>query len=121
MGSNEWPKMAQHHLGREDQRARVDLVLAGVLRRRAVRGLEHRDRVGEVRARVACLLARHPRGEHSDERRQPVLADLGWVEAADTIIESLGAAIEAKQVTYDFARLMDDATEVSPAPASAAR
>ena len=47
-------QVAEHHLGREDQRARVDLVLAGVLRRRAVRRLEHRDRVGEVRRPARC-------------------------------------------------------------------
>jgi isocitrate dehydrogenase len=42
-----------------------------------------------------------------------MLRHLGWVEAADKIIDSLGAAISDKQVTYDFARLMDDANEVS--------
>ena len=34
--------VAQHHLAGEDHRAGVDLVLAGVLGRRAVRGLEQR-------------------------------------------------------------------------------
>src|SRR5512132_1072927 len=34
--------VAQHHLAGEDDRARVDLVLARVLRRGAVRGLEQR-------------------------------------------------------------------------------
>ena len=42
-----------------------------------------------------------------------MLRHLGWVEAADLIIASLGAAIADKQVTYDFARLLDGATEVS--------
>jgi isocitrate dehydrogenase len=37
---------------------------------------------------------------------------LGWVEAADLIIKGLEGAIAAKTVTYDFARLTDDATEV---------
>ena len=37
---------------------------------------------------------------------------LGWEEVADTIESSLEAAIDDKIVTYDFARLMDDATEV---------
>jgi isocitrate dehydrogenase len=37
---------------------------------------------------------------------------LGWGEAADLIIKSLNAAIGGKKVTYDFARLMDGATEV---------
>jgi isocitrate dehydrogenase len=42
-----------------------------------------------------------------------MLRHMGWVEAADKIIDSLGAAISDRQVTYDFARLMDDANEVS--------
>jgi isocitrate dehydrogenase len=37
---------------------------------------------------------------------------MGWTEAADRIIRGLEGAIEAKTVTYDFARLTDDATEV---------
>ena len=42
-----------------------------------------------------------------------MLRHLGWVEAADLIIASLGAAIADKQVTYDFARLLDGANEIS--------
>jgi isocitrate dehydrogenase len=42
-----------------------------------------------------------------------MLRHMGWTEAADKIIESMGKAIADKQVTYDFARLMDDAQEVS--------
>jgi isocitrate dehydrogenase len=42
-----------------------------------------------------------------------MLRHMGWVEAADLIISSLGAAIVDKQVTYDFARLMEGANEVS--------
>ncbi|HEU4917259.1 MAG TPA: NADP-dependent isocitrate dehydrogenase [Acidimicrobiia bacterium] len=37
---------------------------------------------------------------------------MGWGEAADLIIRGLEGAIKAKTVTYDFARLTDDATEV---------
>jgi isocitrate dehydrogenase len=37
---------------------------------------------------------------------------LGWNEAADKIIQGLEGAIAARTVTYDFARLTDDATEV---------
>jgi isocitrate dehydrogenase len=37
---------------------------------------------------------------------------MGWREAADLIIKGLEGAIAAKTVTYDFARLMDDASEV---------
>ena len=42
-----------------------------------------------------------------------MLRHLGWTEAADLIIKSMEAAISDKVVTYDFARLMDGATEVS--------
>jgi len=42
-----------------------------------------------------------------------MLRHLGWAEAADLIVSSLEAAILDKQVTYDFARLMDGANEVS--------
>lgn len=37
---------------------------------------------------------------------------LGWDEAAKLIHKGLGAAIGAKKVTYDFARLMEGATEI---------
>jgi isocitrate dehydrogenase len=37
---------------------------------------------------------------------------LGWTEAADLIIKGMDGAIGAGTVTYDFARLMDGATEV---------
>ncbi|MBV8045977.1 MAG: NADP-dependent isocitrate dehydrogenase [Paludibacterium sp.] len=42
-----------------------------------------------------------------------MLRHLGWVEAADLVIKGMERAIADKQVTYDFARLMDGATEVS--------
>ena len=42
-----------------------------------------------------------------------MLRHLGWLEAADLIISSMEAAIRDQQVTYDFARLVDGATEVS--------
>ncbi|MBV8340836.1 MAG: NADP-dependent isocitrate dehydrogenase, partial [Gammaproteobacteria bacterium] len=38
---------------------------------------------------------------------------LGWVEAADAIIAAMDRTIGQKLVTYDFARLMDGAREVS--------
>ena len=38
---------------------------------------------------------------------------LGWDEVADLIVKGIEGAIDDKIVTYDFARLMDDATEVS--------
>ena len=37
---------------------------------------------------------------------------LGWQDAADDIVRALEATIADKIVTYDFARMMDDATEV---------
>jgi isocitrate dehydrogenase len=37
---------------------------------------------------------------------------VGWTEAADLIIKGLNGAIASKRVTYDFARLMDNATEI---------
>lgn len=42
-----------------------------------------------------------------------MLRHLGWREAADLVIQAMEAAIGDKQVTYDFARLMEDANEVS--------
>ncbi len=42
-----------------------------------------------------------------------MLRHMGWKEAADKIIASMEAAILSKKVTYDFARLMDGATQVS--------
>ncbi|MFC1465704.1 MAG: isocitrate dehydrogenase (NADP(+)) [Candidatus Brachytrichaceae bacterium NZ_4S206] len=41
-----------------------------------------------------------------------MLRYLGWVEAADAIIAALDKTIGQRIVTYDFARLMDDAKEV---------
>jgi isocitrate dehydrogenase len=38
---------------------------------------------------------------------------LGWSEAADLIVKGMDGAISTKRVTYDFARLMDGATELS--------
>ncbi|MGQ3888693.1 NADP-dependent isocitrate dehydrogenase [Legionella sp. CNM-1927-20] len=42
-----------------------------------------------------------------------MLRHLGWVEAANLIIQSMADTIESKTVTYDFARMMDDANCVS--------
>jgi isocitrate dehydrogenase len=41
-----------------------------------------------------------------------MLRHLGWVEAADLVVKGMDGAIAAKQVTYDFARLMDGALEL---------
>ena len=42
-----------------------------------------------------------------------MLRHLGWMEAADLIIKGVEGAISAKTVTYDFARQMPGATQVS--------
>ena len=42
-----------------------------------------------------------------------MLRHMGWNEAADLIITSMDRTIAAKHVTYDFARMMDDAIKVS--------
>ncbi len=42
-----------------------------------------------------------------------MLRHMGWTEPADLIIKSMGAAINAKTVTYDFARLMTGAKQLS--------
>jgi isocitrate dehydrogenase len=42
-----------------------------------------------------------------------MLRHLGWVEAADLILKGMEEAISTKTVTYDFARLMPGATQVS--------
>ncbi|CAB3765812.1 NADP-dependent isocitrate dehydrogenase [Paraburkholderia solisilvae] len=42
-----------------------------------------------------------------------MLRHLGWTEAADVIIASMEKSILQKRVTYDFARLMEGATQVS--------
>jgi isocitrate dehydrogenase len=42
-----------------------------------------------------------------------MLRHMGWLEAADLIVKSMEAAIHDKMVTYDFARLMNGATQVS--------
>jgi isocitrate dehydrogenase len=42
-----------------------------------------------------------------------MLRHMGWFEAADVIIHSMEKSILSKKVTYDFARLLDGATQVS--------
>ncbi len=42
-----------------------------------------------------------------------MLRHMGWTEAADLVIRGMEGAIGAKTVTYDFARLMEGATQVS--------
>ena len=42
-----------------------------------------------------------------------MLRHMGWIAAANLIISSMEKAIASKQVTYDFARLMDGAEQVS--------
>ncbi len=42
-----------------------------------------------------------------------MLRHIGWTEAADLVIDSMQKAISSRQVTIDFARLMNDARQVS--------
>lgn len=42
-----------------------------------------------------------------------MLRHIGWAEAADLIINAMQKSIASKRVTYDFARLMEGATQVS--------
>lgn len=42
-----------------------------------------------------------------------MLRHMGWTEAADLIIDSMEKSILSKKVTYDFARLLEGATQVS--------
>ena len=42
-----------------------------------------------------------------------MLRHMGWTEAADLVIAAMQRAIQSKKVTYDFARLMPGATQVS--------
>ncbi|MFZ8911899.1 MAG: NADP-dependent isocitrate dehydrogenase [Burkholderiaceae bacterium] len=42
-----------------------------------------------------------------------MLRHMGWIEAADSIIQAMEKAIATKRVTYDFARLMQGSTQVS--------
>ena len=39
-----------------------------------------------------------------------MLRHIGWTEAADMILNGMQGAIDARTVTYDFERLMEDAT-----------
>jgi isocitrate dehydrogenase len=41
-----------------------------------------------------------------------MLRYMGWMEAADLIVRGMEGAVASKTVTYDFARLMEAATEV---------
>jgi isocitrate dehydrogenase len=41
-----------------------------------------------------------------------MLRHMGWKEAADKVIQGMDGAIASKRVTYDFARLMEGATEI---------
>ena len=41
-----------------------------------------------------------------------MLRHMGWTEAADLVIKGMDGAIASKRVTYDFARLMEGASEI---------
>ena len=73
---------------------------------------------------VACFEATHgtaPRYAGKDYvnpgssilSAEMMLRHIGWKEAANLIIDAMEKAIQTKKVTYDFARLMDGAMQVS--------
>ena len=75
-------------------------------------------------AGVACFEATHgtaPKYANLDKVNpgslilsgEMMLRYMGWSEAADKIIQAMDTVIAAKTVTYDFARLMEGATEIS--------
>jgi isocitrate dehydrogenase len=41
-----------------------------------------------------------------------MLRYMGWTEAADRVLTGMDGAIASRRVTYDFARLMEGATEI---------
>src|ERR1700689_4620972 len=41
-----------------------------------------------------------------------MLRHMGWTEAAQLVLNGMNGAIASKKVTYDFARLMEGATEI---------
>jgi isocitrate dehydrogenase len=49
-----------------------------------------------------------------------MLRHMGWNEAADLVVKGMDGAIGAKRVTYDFARLMEGATELKTSEFAAA-
>jgi isocitrate dehydrogenase len=42
-----------------------------------------------------------------------MLRHMGWIEAADLVLQGVGKAIASKRVTWDFSSQMEDATQVS--------
>ena len=72
---------------------------------------------GTQRVRVGISLLHYVNPGSEILSAEMMLRHMGWTEAADLIIGSMEKSILSKKVTYDFARLMDGATQVS-APAS---
>ena len=73
---------------------------------------------------IACFEATHgtaPKYANQDKVNpgslilsgEMMLRYMGWTEAADKIISAMDTVITAKTVTYDFARMMEGATEIS--------
>ena len=82
------------------------------------------ERLANLSDSVACFEATHgtaPKYAGKDYvnpgseilSAEMMLRHMGWKEAADLVISSLEKSILSKKVTYDFARLMDGATQVS--------
>jgi isocitrate dehydrogenase len=94
-------------------------------RRAGGAGRRHRHRAGCQHERLGRDVRGHPRHRAKYAGKDYVnpgseilsaemmLRHMGWKEAADLIISSMEKSILSKKVTYDFARLMDGATQVS--------
>ena len=64
-------------------------------------------------SKLSCSLTRNSNPGSLILSAEMVLRHMGWVEAADLILTGMEKAIAAKQMTYDFARLMEGATQIS--------
>ena len=74
-------------------------------------------RAGQLRfllvALIVAVAALSAVGFFVDRLRAGLNRDAHQLLGADLVISALEKAIQSKQVTYDFARLMDGATQVS--------
>ena len=85
-------------------------------------GRRHRDCTGCQHGRKCCVVRGDawyaPKYAGQDKvnpgslvlSAEMMLRHMGWSEAAELILKGVSGAIEAKTVTYDFERLMPDAT-----------
>ena len=62
---------------------------------------------------MAVCIGLHCRHQFATLSGEMLLRHIGWTEAADLVVKGIEGAISRKLVTYDFARLMEGATELS--------